>query len=245
MIFSILIGRANSKGFKKKNLKKVGRKHLFEYPILICQKIKSVDKIFVSTDCSIIKNKSKKYDKVEVLHRPKYLASDQALGEDVFFDAYKKILKKYDKKKIEFLILLFANAVTVSKDMINSGISFLRKNPKFDSAVSTSIYNMWSPLRARKLNNKGELVPFVPFKVFGNEKTLNCDRDSQGNVYFADMSCSIIRPRCLENMKDNLLPQKWMGKKIAPIFSWGGLDVDYEWQLPQVEFWLKKNKIIK
>ena len=32
-----------------------------------------------------------------------------------------------------------------------------------------------------------------------------------------------------------------MGKKIAPIPSWGGCDVDYEWQLPTVEFWLKKN----
>jgi hypothetical protein len=32
-----------------------------------------------------------------------------------------------------------------------------------------------------------------------------------------------------------------MGKKIAPILSWGGCDVDYEWQLPMVEFWLKKN----
>jgi len=32
-----------------------------------------------------------------------------------------------------------------------------------------------------------------------------------------------------------------MGNNIAPINSWGGCDVDYEWQIPQVEFWLKKN----
>ena len=30
---------------------------------------------------------------------------------------------------------------------------------------------------------------------------------------------------------------------IAPISSWGGCDVDYEWQLPMVEYWLKKNGI--
>ena len=137
--------------------------------------------------------------------------------------------------------MLFANSVTLSDKMIKEGIKFLRKNPSFDSAVSTSVYNMWSPLRARKLNKKGALVPFVPFETFGNPKTLNCDRDSQGDVYFADMSCSIVRTRCLENMKINLLPQKWMGKKIAPIFSWGACDVDYEWQVPTVEFWLKKH----
>jgi len=50
-----------------------------------------------------------------------------------------------------------------------------------------------------------------------------------------------VRPRCLENIKEGLLPQKWMGKKIAPIHSSGGCDVDYEWQLPMVEFWLRKN----
>ena len=42
-------------------------------------------------------------------------------------------------------------------------------------------------------------------------------------------------------MKKNLLPQKWMGKKIAPIFSEAGCDVDYEWQMPLVKFWIKKN----
>ena len=76
-----------------------------------------------------------------------------------------------------------------------------------------SKYNMWSPLRARKVVKDGSLKPFVPFKTFGNPKTLNCDRDSQGDVFFADMSVSVIRPKCLENMTDNLLPQKWMGKR--------------------------------
>ena len=31
-----------------------------------------------------------------------------------------------------------------------------------------------------------------------------------------------------------------MGKKIAPIKSYGGCDIDYDWQLPSVEHWLKK-----
>ena len=100
---------------------------------------------------------------------------------------------------------------------------------------------MWSPLRARKLSKtKRNLVPFVPLKVFGNPKTLNCDRDSQGNVYYADMSVNIVRPNCLENIKNGLLPQKWMGKKIAPIFSEAGFDLDYEWQLPSLKYWIKK-----
>ena len=134
-----------------------------------------------------------------------------------------------------------ANAATITSKIIDKGIKILRKNKKLDSAVSTSVYNMWSPLRARKLTKGGTLKPFVPFEIFGNPKTLNCDRDSQGNVYYADMSVSVVRPKCLENLSDGLLPQKWMGKKIAPIPSWGGCDVDYAWQFPMVEYWLKKN----
>ena len=69
-------------------------------------------------------------------------------------------------------------------NLIDRGIKILRKNRNFDSAVTTSVYNMWSPLRARKLEKEGRLLkPFVPFKTFGNPKTLNCDRDSQGDVY--------------------------------------------------------------
>ena len=98
---------------------------------------------------------------------------------------------------------------------------------------------MWSPLRARKLDEDGLLQPFVPFETFGDPATLNCDRDSQGDVYFADMSTSIVRPHCLEHIEEGLLPQKWMGQKIYPIQNWGGCDVDYEWQVPRVEFWLQ------
>ena len=107
--------------------------------------------------------------------------------------------------------------------------------------MTVSCYNMWSPLRARKIGTDGLLHPFVPFETFGDPKTLNCDRDSQGDVWFADMSVSVVRPHCLENLHEGLLPQKWMGRRIYPLEQWGGLDVDYDWQVPQVEFWLRKH----
>tara|TARA_Y100000590_G_scaffold18275_1_gene21779 strand:+ start:42988 stop:43725 length:738 start_codon:yes stop_codon:yes gene_type:complete len=242
MILALMIGRAGSKGFPKKNIKKVLGKKLCEYPLLACKKSKYINKIFVSTDCPIITRTIKKYN-ATLIKRPKKLANSKALGEDVFEHAYYEIKKNLNIKKedIEFLVLLMANAPTITGKLIDKGINILRKNKKFDSAVTTSIYNMWSPIRARKLSKDKTLKPFVPFETFGNPKTLNCDRDSQGNVHYADMSVSIVRPKCLENLKKGLLPQKWMGKKIASIPSSGGCDVDYEWQLPMVEYWLKKN----
>ena len=242
MIVALMMGRAGSKGFKNKNLLKINNKYLCEYPLLAAYKSKLVDKIFVSTDCPKIKKISKKYNSV-IISRPKHLCTASALGEKVYehgFQFIKKELKK-NGKNIKLVVLLMANAGTINTALIDRGIKILIKNKKIDSAVSTSIYNMWSPLRARKLNSKGLLVPFVPFKSFGNPKTLNCDRDSQGNVYYADMSVSVVRPKCLENINSGLLPQKWMGKKIAPIKSEAGFDLDFEWQVPQLKYWLKKN----
>ena len=242
MIVAILIGRKGSRGFKGKNTVKLFGKACCEYPLIAAKQSRYIKKIYVSTDCPKIKRVSKKYN-VNFINRPKKLATSKALGEDVYKFTYKKILESNPSKKIKLVVLLMANAPTVTSQMIDKGIKKLLSNTYYDSAVSTSVYNMWSPLRARRLKKKdGTLRPFVPFKTFGNPKTLNCDRDSQGDVYFADMSVSVVRPYCLEKMEEGLLPQKWMGKKIAPIFSWGGGDIDYEWQIPQIKFWIEKQK---
>jgi len=239
MIVAIMIGRKGSRGFPGKNTYKVLGRSLCEYPLIAAKKSRFIDKIYVSTDCDKIKKISSKYN-VEFIDRPRKLNTSKALGDHVFEYSYNQV-KKRNQKKIKLLVLLFANAPTINFKLIDKGINLLKKNKYFDSAVTTSVYNMWSPLRARKLTSNGSLKPFVNFEYFGNPKTLNCDRDSQGNVYFADMSLSVVRPKCLENLHSGLLPQKWMGKKIMPIKNWGGCDVDYKWQIPGVEHWLITN----
>ena len=239
MNIAILIGRAGSKGYPNKNIKTINGIKLCEYPLIAATKSKSIDEIFVSTDCPVIKKIAKKYN-CNLIVRPKRLSTSKALGDHVFEHAYFEAKKKL-KKKISYISLIFANAPLLTAELIDKAIMKLKKNRNADSVVSTSIYNMWSPLRARKKNKYGYLEPFVPFETFGDPKTLNCDRDSQGNVYFADMTLSVVRPHCLEKLKDGLLPQKWMGQKILPIECEGGLDVDYEWQIPQIKFLLDKN----
>jgi hypothetical protein len=179
----------------------------------------------------------------EVIIRPPELATSQALGEDAFVHGYRVIRDAAAEtgEEIELMVLLFCNSATVLGQTIDEGIEVLRSHPNYDSAITVSRYNMWSPLRARKIGPDGLLQPFVPFEIFGDPKTLSCDRDSQGDVWFADMGVSIVRPRCLENISTGLLPQKWMGQRIYPLKQWGGCDIDYEWQVPGVEFWLKKN----
>tara|TARA_B100001964_G_scaffold106533_1_gene119000 strand:- start:332 stop:1093 length:762 start_codon:yes stop_codon:yes gene_type:complete len=243
---ALVIGRKGSKGFPGKIMYPVLGRPMSWYPINAAKKSKLVSRIFVSTDSQKLKKLAKK-EGAGFIERPYKLATDKVLADHVFEHCYyeiKKVLQK-ENMTINTLVLLLANSPTITGKIIDEGIKILNKKKSADSAVTASLYNMWSPLRARRLDKNKLLKPFVPFETFGNPKTLNCDRDSQGDVYFADMSVSVVRPRCLERLKDGLLPQKWMGKRIAPIFSWGGCDVDYEWQVPSVEYWLKKNNFKK
>jgi len=242
MIPALILGREGSIGFPGKNTFKIMRRPLMEYPIIAAGKSKYVDKIYISTDSEKIKRIGRRSN-CFIIDRPRYLCTKAALGEDAYVHGYKYI-KGRVKENIELIVLLFCNAVTLTSALIDEGIEILRKNPDYDSAVSVSKYNMWSPIRARKIDEEGLLKPFVPFKAFctGNKKKLNCDRDSQGDVWFADMGVSVVRPRCLDNISAGLLPQKWMGRKIYPLKQWGGCDIDYRWQIPQAEYWLKNHK---
>ncbi|MBM4328874.1 MAG: cytidylyltransferase [Deltaproteobacteria bacterium] len=241
-IAALLLGRGGSTGFPGKNLYPILGRPLMAYPLLAARASRYVDRTYVSTDSEEIMEVGRSYG-AEIIVRPPELCTSQALGEDAFVHGYRVIKEQLaeEGRSIEFMVLLFANAATITGDLIDEGIEKLRADSTLDSAVTVSRYNMWSPLRARKLDSDGCLRPFVPFETFGDPKTLNCDRDSQGDVFFADMGVSIVRPHCLEHLEEGLLPQKWMGRRIAPIESWGGCDVDYEWQIPGVEFWLKKH----
>ena len=238
MIIALLIGRQGSKGFPGKNIKKYAGLHSFQYPLVAASKSKYIDKIYINSDIDLIKKFKKKYN-LNFLVRKKKFSHSAALGEDVFLDSYEQ-LKKIEKK-IDLLVLLFANAPTVNGELIDKGIEKIIKDRNADSCISVNILNMYSPLRARALKGK-YLKPFVKFEYFSkNIETLNCDRDSQGEVIFADGSFSIVRPRVFKNIKKNLLPMKWMGQKILPLFQEFGLDVDYEWQSSLVSSWIKKN----
>lgn len=246
LVCALMIGRAGSSGFPGKNVMPVMGRPLAAYALLAARASQHVRRLYVSTDSPEIMQIGKQHG-AEHIERPPELATRQALGEDAFAHGYREIARRLalEGKRVELMVLLFANAATITGELIDEGIAALRRDLNLDSAVTTSVYNMWSPLRARKVGADGCLHPFVPFETFGDPRTLNCDRDSQGDVYFADMSVSIVRPHCLEHMEDGLLPQKWMGQNIYPIRSWGGCDIDYEWQVPGVEFWLRKHGIEK
>ena len=239
MVIALMLGRDGSTGFPGKNTFPVLNRPMMSYPLMAAQAAREIDEIYVSTDSSKIIEVARKFG-VQIIDRPPELATKSALGEDAYVHGYEYIRDSLDEP-IEMVVLLFCNAPTILGETLDKGIQVLRENEELDSAVTVSSYNMWSPIRARKIGPDGLLHPFVPLESFGELNAVNCDRDSQGDIFFADMSVSIVRPRCLENLDYGVLPQRWMGQRIYPLKQWGGCDVDYDWQVPGVEHWLRQH----
>jgi len=198
-----------------------------------------IDSYYVNTDSEEIINNSIKFG-WGTIPRPAELASDDALSEQVFIQSL-DWLNANVSQEIEILVLLMANSPTFTAEEIDTAIKVLTKNSNYDSAVTVSRYNMWSPIRARKIGNDGLLHPFIPLSSIGNLNEFTSGRDSQGDVWFADMGFSVVRTRNLREIHTGQLPQRWMGKSIYPICHEGGLDLDYPYQVGQLEWWIENH----
>ena len=241
MVAAVLIGKEGSTGFPRKNVFPVLGRPMCAYPLLAAKASRHVDGVWVSTDSPRIAAIAREHG-AQVIDRPAHLCTKEALSEDVFVHADRHI-RETTGAVPEILVLLMANAPTILPSTIDEGIEALRRDPGLDSAVTVSCYNMYSPLRARRITAEGLLLPFVSFEAMGDPATLSSDRGSQGDVWFADMGVSIVRRRCLERIDEGLLPQKWMGRRIFPLRQWGGVDVDFAWQIPHVERWLRDHGV--
>ncbi|MBI3298619.1 MAG: cytidylyltransferase [Elusimicrobia bacterium] len=231
MNVALLIGRGGSTGFPGKNLFKLLGRPLMDYPILAAKNSR-IDRIYLSTDDQAIAANGAAQG-CELIERPPELATKEALSENAFRHGYREISRRLGAEP-ENVVLLFCNGATIRPGIIDEGIDFLKVNPEFDSAVSVSCYNMFSPLRARVIAD-GEVRPFIPPSFFANA---NCDRDSQGDSWFVDCSAFVVRPRCFDYERNGDAPFRWIGRKVHPLKQWGGLDIDMAWQVGQVEYWL-------
>lgn len=236
MNVALAIGRAGSTGLPGKHFFNVVGRPLMSYPMMAAQNARLLDRTYVSTDSDEIGAEAEKYGAIRI-KRPPELATNKALSEDVFRHGYNAIRDSLGEEP-ETVTLLFCNGATITPGIIDESIETLRRDPSLDSAVTVSKYNMWSPLRSATIDEQGLLVPFTRTMEFTGG---NCDRDSQGDVYFADCSVFVVRPRCFDYEALGEQPFRWVGRKVHPMKQWGGLDIDFEYQVGQVEYWLRQH----
>ena len=173
---AIILGRGGSAGLPDKNLLPILGRPMMEYAVLAALHSEHVERIFITTDDEGIASVGRKHG-CDIIDRPPELCTDEALFEDALVHGY-QVAKSVLGKQPEYVVILMCNAPMITSGLIDAGIEALEKDRSADSAVTISTFNMWSPLRARSLNDEGYLDPFVPFETFGDPATLSCDRDS-------------------------------------------------------------------
>jgi N-acylneuraminate cytidylyltransferase len=235
-IMGLLFGRGGSTSIKNKNITPICGKPFMEWPILAAKESKLIDRFYISTDSEDIAKIATGHG-LKRLHRPAELATSKALFEDALVHAYHQAKEDMGEEP-EMIVSLFCNVATVLPEYITKCVELLRADPTLDSAATVCKLNMYSPLRAKSIEN-GIVRPAVPLSLFDNA---SCDRDSQGDVYYVDASAWALRPRNMD-LSYGELPYRWLGRKVAPVYHEFGCDVDTEWQLAATEWWLKKYRL--
>lgn len=198
------------------------------YPVQAAAHCPRVKRLYVFTDSQPVKAAALQHGGI-VLDPPQPRAHGDAFWHlTKAYEAVKADLAR-EGETVELLVVLFANAPVVSREVIEKGLDELLAKPELDSALTVSPNNRWHPFYARKEAGDGLLAPYIP-----------SSSDARGDVWFPDWGATILRPRDLEN-PTGAPPLPWLGKNVLALKQWGGGPIDYQWQIPSLEYWLRKH----
>ncbi len=183
-IVAIIPLRKNSKGIKNKNIKKMGGVPLMKYTIDYAKQSKLIDKIFVTTDGEKISKISNKLG-VEIIKRPKSLASDTASSDSAVVHAINYI---NNKLRYNFDIVVFLQATTV-----------LRKYGELDSAIRLHVKKnvdtvfssvAWNPHLWRK---RGKFLSPFNFNPYMRKRRQNLYNINETGSFYIVKKDSFIK----------------------------------------------------
>jgi hypothetical protein len=108
----------------------------------------------------------------------------------------------------------------------------LLDRPELDSTVSVAPLERWAPGLTRRQTPDGLLEPFLPA----------AGKSAVAAAWHPTWGVTVIRPEILGSLPgEGAWP--WLGRKVLPIKTWGPGLIDFHWQLPGLEYWLRKNGI--
>lgn len=240
-VIAMLFGRGGSVALPGKNVKRILGRPSLHYPLMAARASGLVEDIYVSTDSDEIFDLARPFS-VKEIRRPAPLASNEALLEDAIVHAFDFVEKASDRPA-DFYLILLCNAVTVMPDRIRQAYGMLCQDNEADSVTTGAKWNMFSPVRARRLEKAtGHLQNYVPMELLSQVVNVSCDRDKSEDCYFCDNSFTLVRREALARLHTNNGPFKWMGNRVLFIEQpAGGGDIDLPWQVPVVEWWLAQH----
>lgn len=229
MILALMLDTDDSVDFPGNDGAALGRP-LATYPLMAAKASGRVERAYAVTSSPPVKSAAVQYGGV-LIDPP---AGEAPIGaEKLLRHGWQAVREEHkDLSAVEFVLVLFANAPCVTGALINEAIDALQNQPQIDSAASVSPLNRWNPFHARRQDAQGLLEPYVVAAP-----------QPRGEVLYPDWSLQVLRPRCLEGAGTGRPPFPWLGAKVLPVKQWGGGPIDYQWQIPSLEYWLKKHGV--
>ena len=208
--------RSGSKSIKRKGLKKINNKSLFQ--ITLEQSIKSniFNSILISSDDEKIMNISKNYSVDFIYNRPKNLSGDKVPKIDVI----KNLIRNYQNfnkhQKIDLVVDLDVTVPSRAIKDIKGAINFIKKNKKSSNLIAIT--------KAKK-NPYFNMIEFKNKKISMCKKTINTSsRQIVPKVYEVSSSFYIWKINNLLKSK-KILNKNTIAYEIPYIRS---IDIDNE-----------------
>ena len=221
---AIIFGKKESTNFNRYTFPILNRPVVM-YSIFAAKYSSAIDKTYISTDSSSLLALGKEVSGVNLLPRK---ISQPTLTQEIQI-ALKKIKKDLGYYP-QNIVIMFANSPCITGNLLFNAVSFLDENKEYDSVVSAMRRSEFSPARMFTLK----------------EQKLEQDREYLSfheNVYFLDHRLIVTRIDNIINckVKSNYI-ESILGKNIHPVIQQEGIwDIDYIWQVPMIEKWLKQN----
>ncbi len=215
----IIPARKNSKRIKNKNFKFFFGKPIINYSIDLAINSKIFNKIHVSLDAKILKNKLTKLNKIDLDdRRPKNLSND-SVG---LIEVFKYVVNKYKKQEVFFDEIWFLSSCSpliLKSDLLKAAKIF--KKAKANILLSTCKYSQ--PIERSFFKKKDKLIPlfkknqkkntqFFPKKYYhtGNFAAFKNEIFYKKNKKFnyVDYELPVSRSVDIDNIEDWKLAEK-------------------------------------
>jgi len=220
---ALVLAKEETTGFERFSFPILGRPAI-KYPILASLHACEIDQVFLSTDSKQILDLFVNEEGLQLLVREH---SFPTLTEEIR-NAVEQIKKIFGYAPKSVTIIL-GNSPCILPSMLDNNIRVLEQNPSYDSVVSAM--------------HRAEFNPNRMFTLKGNRLQRQKIANADSNVYFLDRRLMTVRTEVIEKstIKDEDF-ESVLGNNIYPIIQQDGIwDIDYIWQVPIVERWLKQN----
>jgi len=231
VIAALVCGRKERRPFPGRNTFPLLGRPLMSYPLLAALNAADRPRVFLSTDDEAMAGIARHLG-AGVIDRPEALRGDDHTLEEVIAHGYREIARA-EGRAPEFLVVLLANAPTVTSGMIDQGLEQLRRDPTLDAVASVTLRNDFSPRYALRLAADGALQPYS-----------DAAAATTAEAYFSDSLLWILRARLLEGAAlPSARPNEIVNparQRVAALVHEGYGDIDHVWQIPAVEDWLRR-----